>query len=70
MLIDFSLSSPAQCTGVLISYDWNKKHIEGVYRYEPPQDKINKMAMCPAIRLKSAWASAQSDQSLRSALNG
>ena len=48
MLIDFGFSSPAQCAGVLISYDWNIKHIEGVYRYEPPQDKTNKMAMRPA----------------------
>ena len=32
--------------------------------FEPPHDKTNKMT-CALRRLRSAWASAQSDQSLR-----
>ena len=35
---------------------------------EPPHDKTNKMACVPSEKLRSAWASAQSDQSLRCAL--
>ena len=38
--------------------------------YEQPRDKTNKNGMCAQRRLRSAWASAQSDQSLRCALNG
>ena len=34
-----------------------------IFIFEPPHDKTNKM-MCTQRRLKSAWASAQSDQSL------
>ena len=30
---------------------------------EPPHDKTNKIMMCAQWRLRSAWASAQSDQS-------
>ena len=37
--------------------------------FEPPHDKTNKM-MCIQQSLRSAWASVQSDQSLRCALNG
>ena len=46
---------------------------------EPPHDKTNKMTVHPAKTLTSlgirpvwsaAWASTQSDQSLRCALNG
>ena len=43
---------------------------------EPPHDKTNKIAcapsedLCTQRRLGSAWASAQSDQRLRCALNG
>ena len=36
--------------------------------YEPPHDKTNKVACAPSK--ESAWASAQSDQILRCALNG
>ena len=36
--------------------------------FEPQHDKTNKMTVRPA-KLKSAWASAQSDQSLSCALN-
>ena len=36
--------------------------------YEPHRDKTNKMACAPSE--DSAWASAQSDQSLHCALNG
>ena len=34
------------------------------YIHEPPHDKTNKNGMCTQQRLTSAWASAQSDQSL------
>ena len=34
--------------------------------FEPPHDKTNKLWLCAQRRLRSAWASAQSDQSLRS----
>ena len=37
--------------------------------YEPLRDKTNKMTVAQR-RLRSAWASAQSDQSLRCTLNG
>ena len=37
--------------------------------FEPWHDKTNKMSVRPA-KTRSAWASAQSDQSLRCALNG
>ena len=37
------------------------KHNAPHYIIEPPQDKTNKMGVCPA---KAAWASPQSDQSL------
>ena len=36
--------------------------------FEPRHDKTNKMSVRPQRRLRSAWASAQSDQSLRCAL--
>ena len=36
---------------------------------EPQHDKTNKM-MCAQRRLRSAWASALSDESLRCALSG
>ena len=36
---------------------------------EPPRDKTTKW-LCAQRRLKSAWTSAQADQSLRCALNG
>ena len=39
-------------------------------KYEPPHDKTNKMTVRPAKSQISAWASAQSDQSLRCVLNG
>ena len=32
--------------------------------YEPPHDKTQQNGMCAQRRLRSAWASAQSDQSL------
>ena len=39
--------------------------------YEPPHYKTNKVTVRPAkTQLRSAWASAQSDQSLRCALSG
>ena len=38
-------------------------------KFEPRHDKTNKMSVRPA-KLRSAWASAQSDQSFRCALNG
>ena len=37
-------------------------------KYEPPHDKTSKVAVRPA-RLRSAWESAQSDQSLRCAVS-
>ena len=38
---------------------------------EPLRDRTKKNCMCAQLRLRSAWASsAQSDQSLRYALNG
>ena len=37
--------------------------------YEPQHDKTNEMSVRPA-KTKISWASAQSDQSLRCALNG
>ena len=43
------------------------------FKIEPPRDKTNKMADAPSEDWSdwaSAWASAQSDQSLRWALNG
>ena len=36
---------------------------------EPPHDKTNKIMMCAQRRLRSDWASAQSDQNLHCALN-
>ena len=33
--------------------------------FEPPHHKTNKNGLCAQGRLRSAWASAQSDQSLR-----
>ena len=36
---------------------------------EPPRDKTNKVVCAPSED-RSAWASAQSDQSLRCALDG
>ena len=41
-------------------YHWESEEIQ----YGPRHDKTNKMVVRPA-RLRSAWASAQSDQSLR-----
>ena len=38
-------------------------------RYDPQHDKTNKV-LCAQRRLRSAWATAQSDQSLRCVLNG
>ena len=38
--------------------------ITGFMRIEPPRDKTNKVACAPSED-RSAWASAQSDQSLR-----
>ena len=47
-----------------ISSSTNKSEfLKQLYIYEPPHDKTNKM-MCAQRRLRSAWASAQSDQSL------
>ena len=37
--------------------------------FEPPHDKTQQNDLCAQRRLRSAWASAQSDQSLRCALN-
>ena len=37
---------------------------------EPARNKTNKMTVCAQQRLRTAWAIAQSDQSLRCALNG
>ena len=37
--------------------------------FEPPRDKTNKMTVRPA-KTQITWASTQSDQSLRCALNG
>ena len=65
---------------------YNKKSIQQVQRdvtkravqerkwqatleFEPPHDKTNNVVVLPA-RLRSAWASVQSDQSIRCALNG
>ena len=44
---------------VLISCSENKEEID-----EPPHDKTNKMTCAPSED-RSAWVSAQSDQSLR-----
>ena len=37
---------------------------------EPPRDKTNKLTCAPQRRLRSAWATAQSDKCLRCALTG
>ena len=37
----------------------------GISSFEPPHDKTNKMTFAPSEDSESAWASAQSDQSLR-----
>ena len=54
-------------------YKWiifgNRLENEYALWFEPQHDKTNKMSVCPA-RLRSAWASAPSDKSLRCALNG
>ena len=42
--------------------DWK---IDKYKPYEPPHDKNLQSGMCAQRRLRSAWASAQSDQSLR-----
>ena len=51
----------------LVSYNFTKicKYRLSLMKiiFEPRHDKTNKM--CPGRRLRSAWASAQSDQSLR-----
>ena len=41
-----------------------KKEGISIYMYEPPHDRTNKMACAPSED-RSAWASAQSDQSFR-----
>ena len=49
---------------VLLPVFWCKYEL-----FEPRHDKTNTVTVRPA-RLRSAWASTQSDQSLRCVLNG
>ena len=45
------------------SHRWELMCLSG--KFEPPHDKTNKIYdLCTQHRLRSAWASAQSDQSL------
>ena len=45
-------------------FPWHKEKEKTNDIYEPAHDKTNKNDMCAQRRLRSAWASAHSDQSL------
>ena len=56
-----------QCTSkILIFYLCNSSVTVNKSTYEPPHDKTNKLRSAQG-RLRSGWASVQSDQSLLSA---
>ena len=68
---EFILMIPPSSSGsslILALKVWLKYTSFSKKKNDPPHDKTNKMT-CVQQRLRSAWASAQSDQSLHCALN-
>ena len=63
------ISILANITAIKIRATYNPDGKTFKTSYEPEHDKTSKM-MCAQRRLRSAWASAQSNQSLRCALIG
>ena len=71
MLPDAAADQGLSCFDTEISEKnkWNKAGLPWITN-EPPHDKSNKMIYAPSQYSRSAWASAQCDQSLRCALSG
>ena len=73
VFLSTSISSPLYFVCVWANVAWNKfsgitflqNKVMHVSLFEPPHDKNQQRGMCAQRRLRSAWASAQSDQSFR-----